>query len=164
MTASERRRPITIGDFNRLLFALLLLAALAVVARLVTRQESHAEMQPERQITLAQWVQTADALFLKGEWAMAADAYYGALEAAASEELPVEPRLQKKLALCLAEIHDARGALHFMRIYHLRLQEWQANPRRHEGEFRDAAVGSGDLERELAETEALIRKWEAGEA
>jgi len=80
------------------------------------------------------------------------------------EGLPVEPRLQKKLALCLAETHDSRGALHFMRIYRLCLLEWQRNPSRHEGAFRDAAVGSGDLSRELAETEALIRTWETGEA
>src|SRR5262245_47808813 len=60
MTA-DRRRPITTSDFNRLLFALLLLAALAVLARLVTRQESRAET-PELEATLAQWSQTADAL------------------------------------------------------------------------------------------------------
>jgi hypothetical protein len=161
MTASERRRPVTASDFNRLLFALLLLAALAVLARLVTRQESRAEVRPEDEITLAQWVQTADALFLKGEWTMAADAYFSALEVAAREGLPAEPRWQKKLSLCLAESQDHRGALHFMRLYRLRLLECQRDPSLASWSQTHAPVDAEALARELAETEGLIQRWEA---
>lgn len=159
MTA-DRRRPITTSDFNRLLFALLLLAALAVLARLVTRQESRAE-SPELEATLAQWSQTADALFLKQEWSMAADAYFGALEAAAREGFVVEPALHKKLSICLAESRDHRTAVYFMRLYRMRLLEVQSDPG-----GKDSALGelAGDpmaLARELSETETLLKTWEA---
>ena len=42
MTVKGPRRPVSARDFNRLLFALLLLGGLTVMARLVTHQESQA--------------------------------------------------------------------------------------------------------------------------
>jgi len=157
---SERRRPITTSDFNRLLFALLLLAALAVLARLITRQESHAEA-PEMQVTLAQWSQTADALFLKQEWAMAADAYFGAMETAARERFVVEPALHKKLSICLAESRDHRTAVYFMRLYRMRLLELQTDPSTRDSTMGLLANDPEALARELSETEALLKTWEA---
>lgn len=162
MTATDRRRPITTSDFNRLLFALLLLAALAVLARLITRQESRAAT-PENQVTLAQWSQTADALFLKQEWSMAADAYFGAMEAAARERFVVEPSLHKKLSICLAQSRDHRTAVHFMRLYRLRLLEYRADP------DQDSTLGAlardpEAFEQELSEIEALLKSWEAAGA
>jgi hypothetical protein len=159
MTASERRRPVTARDFNRLLFALLLLAALTVLARLITRQESKAEMQPEEQISLAQWAQTADALFLRGEWQMAADAYYGAIEAAAASGQSPEPRMQKKLALCLAQSGDARGAMHYLRLYRLQLLQWQNQPSLHDLPPLDSLRDPAALAGEVAEVESLIQHW-----
>lgn len=167
MTASERRRPVTARDFNRLLFALMLLAALTVLARLVTRQESKAEVQPDLRITLAQWAQwaqTADALFLRGEWRMAADAYYGALEAAATSGLLPEPRWQKKLAICLAETGDERGAVHFMKLYRVRLLQWQGEPSLHDPSAFDSLRDPATLAGEVAEADALIQKWEGSGA
>jgi hypothetical protein len=67
-------------------------------------------------------VQTADALFVRGEWDMAADAYFGALEAAAETGLHFDPRLQKKLALSLHRRGNEREGLHFMRLYAARLE------------------------------------------
>lgn len=163
MTVSDRRRPITATDFNRLLFALLLLAALAVLARLITRQETRADTI-EGQVALAQWVQAADALFLKREWSMAADAYFGALEAGSRERLAVDPSVQKKLALCLSETGDSRSAVHFLRMYRQSLLEHRAYP---SGRRVALSILAGDkdaLERELAETERLLKTWEAGGA
>ena len=160
MTTSERRRPVGASDFNRLLFALLLLAALAVLARLITRQETRAE-SAETQATLAQWVQTADALFLKSEWSMAADAYFGALEAAARDQLPVEPMIQKKLSICLAEQRDHRSAVYFMRLYRLRLLDYRDNPAR---KFAGAPADPAALDAELADSETLLKQWEAAGA
>ncbi len=160
MTASDRRRPVTASDFNRLLFALLLLAALAVLARLITRQETRAETT-DSQASLAQWIQTADALFLKSEWTMAADAYFGALEAATRDRLPVEPMLQKKLSICLAELQDHRSAVHFMRLYRMRLLDYQDNP---SSKFAGAPADPVTLERELSESETLLKQWEAAGA
>ena len=160
MTTSDRRRPVSASDFNRLLFALLLLAALAVLARLITRQESRAETT-ESQTTLAQWVQMADALFLKSEWSMAADAYFGALEASARDQLPVDPMLQKKLSICLAEQNDHRSAVHFMRLYRLRLLDYRDNPSKG---FAGAPNSPDSLEAELVESETLLKQWEAAGA
>jgi hypothetical protein len=163
MTATDRRRPITATDFNRLLFALLLLAALAVLARLITRQESRAE-EPDNRIALAQWVQTADALFLRGEWSMAAEAYFGALESASRERMAVESALHKKLAICLANIGDHRSATHFLRLYRQRLLEFQADPSGAYGGFANQSQDPESLARELAETETLLNTWEAAGA
>lgn len=160
MTASERRRPVTASDFNRLLFALLLLAALAVLARLITKQETRAEAT-DSETTLAQWVQAADALFLKSEWTMAADAYFGALEAATRDRLPVEPMIQKKLSICLAELQDHRSAVHFMRLYRMRLLDYRENP---SAKFAGAPVDEAALEQELIESESLLMQWEAAGA
>ena len=161
MTASERRRPVTARDFNRLLFALLLLAALTVLARLITRQESKAEMQPEEHASLAQWVQTADALFVRGEWHMAAEAYYGAIEAAAASDQRLEPRMRKKLALCLAQSGDSRGAMHYLKLYRLQLLQWQNQPSFHDLPPLDSLRDPTALAGEVAEVESLIQKWGA---
>lgn len=164
MTASERRRPVTARDFNRLLFALLILAAITVLARLITRQESQAQVEPEIQITLAQRVQTADALFLRREWQMAADALYGALEATAEAGAPTEPALHKKLAICLAESGDARGAVHFMRLYRLQLLEIKERPSLADVAPLDSLRDPLTLEGELADAETLLARWEASGA
>jgi len=128
MTASDRRRPVTARDFNRLMFALLLLGALTVFARLVTRQDSHAESITPDTVTLAQWMQTADALLVRGEWVMAADAYYGAMETAALQDAELEPRTYKKLSACLEESGDRRAAIHFLRLYRVEWLAYQKKP------------------------------------
>jgi hypothetical protein len=124
MSANGPRRPVTARDFNRLLFALLLLGALTVLARLVTRQDIHASDVGTGQ-TLAQWVQTADALFVRGEYATAAEAYFGALETAAAEGARFDPRIEKKLALSLYEKGEERTAIHYMRLFRARLLRYE---------------------------------------
>jgi hypothetical protein len=159
MTAQGHRRPVTARDFNRLLFALLLLAALTVLARLVSRQESRAETDRPDRVTFTQWVQTADALFVRGEWDMAADAYFGALEAAAETGMRFDPRLQKKLALSLHRRGNEREGLHFMRLYAARLEhlarERMAADLALDDPFHDPAV----LAEELATVRAQLESW-----
>jgi hypothetical protein len=160
MTAQGPRRPVTARDFNRLLFALLLLGALTVLARLVTRQETHAADAGPDRVSLAQWVQTADALFVRGEWSMAADAYFGALEIAASQDAHTDPRLLKKLAISLHERGDHRIGIHFMRLYHARLIRF-----REERFVTDSALDGllrdpGQLEAEVLSTEQQLKTWD----
>jgi hypothetical protein len=128
MTASDRRRPVTARDFNRLMFALLLLGALTVFARLITRQESRAEGTAPDTVTLAQRLQTADTFFVRGEWVMATDAYYGAMETAALQGTELEPRIYKKLSACLEKSDDGRGGIHFLRLYRAELLAYQKKP------------------------------------
>jgi hypothetical protein len=160
MTASDRRRPVTARDFNRLLFALLALAALTILARLITRQESRAAGQPEDQVTLAQWQQTADALFVRGEWRMAADAYYGALERAAALHVAPAPHVAKKLAICLSETGDRRGALYFLRLYRMRLLDAEQRPAANDYWAEDGLSDPETRALELTDTESLLKEWE----
>jgi hypothetical protein len=150
MTASDRRRPVTARDFNRLMFALLLLGALTVFARLITRQDSRAEGIAPDTVTLSQWLQTADALFVRGEWVMAADAYYGAMETAALQDAELEPRIYKKLSVCLLESGDRRGAIHFLRLYRADLLAYQRQPHSNhlpqDDPFRDPNMLAAELQ------------------
>lgn len=116
MTANGPRRPISARDFNRLLFALLLLGGLTVMARLITHQETQAHAGRDM-ITQAQWERSGDALFLRGQWDMAADAYFGAMERALENGRLDDPRLHKKLALSLYRQGDIRSGIHFLRMY-----------------------------------------------
>ena len=125
MSANGPRRPVTARDFNRLLFALLLLGALTVLARLVTRQESHAATETASRTTVVQWIQTADALFVRGEYATAAEAYFGALETAAARGERIDPRIEKKLALSLYEKGETRTGIHYMRLFRARLLRYE---------------------------------------
>lgn len=116
MTANGPRRPVSARDFNRLLFALLLLGGLTVMARLITHKESLAHSDRDA-ITQAQWERSADALFLRGQWDMAADAYFGAMERALENGRSDDPRLHKKLALSLYRQGDIRSGIHFLKLY-----------------------------------------------
>jgi hypothetical protein len=125
MTSRGQRRPVSARDFNRLLFALLLLGALTILARLVTKQESKAAVNDQTQTEIERWLQTADALFVSGEWRMAADAYFGALDAAAEVDPSLDPRLYKKLAECLLKRGDVRAGTYFLRQYRGHLVQLQ---------------------------------------
>ena len=127
MTSSGHRRPVSARDFNRLLFALLLLGALTILARLVTKQESRAAGNDQVQTETERWLQTADALFVSGEWSMAADAYFGALDAAFAVDHTLDPRLYKKLAECLLKRGDLRAGIHFLRQYRAKLSQIQTD-------------------------------------
>lgn len=159
MTDHGQRRPITAREFNRLLMALILLASLAVLARLVTRQESRAADMEETAVTAAEWVRTADALYLRSEWAMAAEAYLGALEAARDHKVELDPRVYRKLAESLWDSGERRAALYFLRDYRARLDHLDSHPLA-VGLRADAGFMS---EQELADEKTLIdtklRAW-----
>jgi hypothetical protein len=73
-------------------------------------------------------MQTADALFVRGAWVMAADAYYGAMETAALQDAELELRTYKKLSACLEESGDRRAAIHYLRLYRAELLAYQKKP------------------------------------
>jgi len=159
MTSHGQRRPVTSREFNRLLFALVLLASLAVLARMVTRQESHAEGIKSGEVTQAEWVRTADALFLRGEWEMAADAYLGALETARTRSVEVDVRVYRKLAESLWECGERRSAAHFLRKYQSQL--FDLSSQRVLVDY--APEGDGfdreKLTAELAQVDAMLLAW-----
>jgi hypothetical protein len=159
MSAQGGRRPITSSDFNRLLFALVLLAALAIMARLVTRQDTHAEMNEEGTVTVAEWLRTADALFVRGEWAMAADAYFGALEQAAQGDRSVDVRVYAKLAESLYSRGERRAGLHFMRLYRSSLERYRQNRAPASLDPTDPFLLPENLDSELLKADARLTLW-----
>jgi len=158
MTAQGGRRPITSSDFNRLLFALVLLAALAIMARLVTRQETHADTV-EATVTVAEWLRTADALFVRGEWAMAADAYFGALEHAAGGDRDVDVRVYVKLAESLYNRGERRAGLHFLRLYRAHLERYRQNRTPSSLDPTDPFLLPENLDAELLKADATLTLW-----
>jgi len=159
MTAQGGRRPITSSDFNRLLFALVLLAVLAILARLVTRQDTHAEMNEEGVVSVAEWLRTADALFVRGEWAMAVDAYFGALEQAAKNDRPVDVRVYAKLAESLYSRGERRAGLHFMRLYRARLERYRQSRAPSGLDASDPFLVPENLDSELSHADATLTLW-----
>ena len=159
MTAQAGRRPITSSDFNRLLFALVLLAALAILARLVTRQDSHAEMTEEGVVSVSEWLRTADALFVRGEWAMAADAYFGALEQAAQSDRQLDVRVYAKLAESLYSRGERRAGLHFMRLYRARLERFRQSRAPASLDPSDPFLMPENLDSELSKADETLTLW-----
>lgn len=159
MTSHGQRRPVTSRDFNRLLFALILLATLAVLARLVTRQESRAAGTEAGEISAAEWVRTADALFLRGEWEMAADAYLGAVETAVAHGIRLEVHVYRKLAESLRESGERRSAVYFMKLYRARLQEIAKHPLLVDYAAAEDGLQGKDIEAELADADAILAAW-----
>lgn len=158
MTAQGGRRPITSSDFNRLLFALVLLAALAVLARMIARQESRADTDTKSETTSAEFLRTGDALFVRGEWAMAADAYFGAFEAAATAGHDVDSRVYAKLAECLYNRGERRAGLHFLRLYRTALERYRATPRA-TANPADPLTVPENLDAEIVQTDLTLNQW-----
>jgi hypothetical protein len=152
------RGNITPRAFNRLLFALILIAALAVLARLLARQESRADSS-DATMAAGEWLHTADALYLRGEWSMAADAYFGALEAAAASDTQLDIRVYSKLATSLYWRGERRTGLHFMRLYRERLQGIRA--RKHTAGLSpdDPLLVSDSLTVELGQVDDTLERW-----
>lgn len=159
MTSRGQRRPVSARDFNRLLFALLLLGALTILARLVTKQESKAAVNDQAQTEIERWLQTADALFVSGEWSMAADAYFGALDAAAEVGQTLDPRLYKKLAECLLQRGDVRAGTYFLRQYRTHLMQLQTDRITAGLPPNDPLFDAVTLSDELNAVDADLRAW-----
>lgn len=159
MTAQVPRRPVTARDFNRLIFALLLLGALTVLARLVTRADIEASESESDRISMAQWLQTADAMFVRGAWEVAADAYLSALEMAVEADREPDPRLFKKLSLSLYSRGDHRLGIHFMQLYRVRLIRLAEGRLGVTLEPTDALLDPGPLQEERAFVEAQLSDW-----
>jgi hypothetical protein len=158
MTAQGGRRPITSSDFNRLLFALVLLAALAVLARMITRQESRADTNTPDGTPVAEWLRTGDALFVRGEWALAADAYFGAFEAAAVTGRSIDARVYAKLAESLYNRGERRAGLHFLRLYRTQLERYRTtNPA--SVDPADPLFVPENLETEIHQTDLTLNRW-----
>jgi hypothetical protein len=158
MTAQGGRRPITSSDFNRLLFALVLLAALAVLARLIARQDSRADAGAPSATPAAEYLRTGDALFVRGEWSLAADAYFGAFEVAAAAGQAVDSRVYARLAECLYNRGERRAGLHFLRLYRTALERYRSVP--------PTTVDPADpfwvrenLEAEIVQTDMTLNQW-----
>lgn len=160
MEDSQRspRGTITPRAFNRLLFALILIAALAVLARLVTRQESRAD-NAGGNMAATEWLRTADALYLRGEWGMAADAYFGALEAAAAADTQLDIRVYSKLATSLYERGERRAGIHFMKMYRECLDAIRT--RKHAAGLKpdDPFLESDSLATELGQVDDTLERW-----
>jgi hypothetical protein len=152
------RGAITPRAFNRLLFALILIAALAVLARLVTRQESRAENGGGNMAT-AERLRTADALYLRGEWGMAADAYFGALEAAAVADTQLDIRVYSKLATSLYERGERRAGIHFMKMYRECLDGVRTGKSVARLKAGDPLFESDSLSAELGQVEGTLERW-----
>ena len=159
MTSHGQRRPVTSREFNRLLFALILLASLAVLARLVTRQESQAANAGSGEITAAEWVRTADALFLRAEWEMAADAYLGAIEAARTHAVDLDFKIYRKLAESLRECHEYRAAVHFLRTYRMHLGELSSRRVLVNYATEDESLSGDRLTAEIDAVDAMLARW-----
>lgn len=159
MTAQGGRRPITSSDFNRLLFALVLLAALAVLARMITRQESRADTDVQSGTPVAEWLRTGDALFVRGEWTLAADAYFGAFEAAAESGRTVDPRVYAKLAESLYNRGERRAGLHFLRIYRTELLRYRSASPAATIDPTDPLLVPENLEAELNQIDQTLTRW-----
>ena len=100
-------------------------------------------------------------LSIRTQWSMAADAYFGALEIAASQDAHTDPRLLKKLAISLYERGDHRIGIHFMRLYHARLirlreERFVTNPAL-DGLLHDP----GQFDAEVLSTEQQLQAWDA---
>jgi hypothetical protein len=143
------------------LFALLLLGALTILARLVTKQESEAAGHDQTQTDIERWLQSADALFVSAEWSMAADAYFGALDAAAEAGRVLDPRLYKKLAECLLQRGDVRAGTYFLRQYREQLLRVKTDRIRSglppDDPFYDTDTLSDELDAVNAELDAWSR-------
>lgn len=158
MTVNGPRRPVSARDFNRLLFALLLLGGLTVMARLITHQESLAH-DDGGTITQAQWERSADALFLRGQWDMAADAYFGAMERSLENSQSGNPRLHKKLALSLYRQGDKRSGIHFLKLYRALLKRMSRDQILTGLSVSDELHDPSMLARELAGVDDTLIVW-----
>jgi hypothetical protein len=150
---------VSARDFNRLLFALLLLGALTILARLVTKQESEAAGYDQAQTEIERWLQTADALFVSGEWSMAADAYFGALNAAAEAGRVLDLRLYKKLAECLLQRGEVRAGTYFLRLYREQLLRIKTDRIRAGLSPDDPFYEADTLSDELDAVDADLNAW-----
>ena len=159
MTEKSGRRPVTAREFNRLLFALILLAALTVLARLVTRQESRAQTPDGGQASVAEWLRTADALFVRGEWDMAAEAYFGAVETAVRSGQEYDVRVNAKLAESLYRRGEKRTGIHFLRLYRSQLECIRARRGKPGLAPGDPFLEPGALDEELGQVDVLLQAW-----
>jgi hypothetical protein len=113
----------------------------------------------QAQTEIERWVQSADALFVSGEWSMAADAYFGALDAAAVADQALDPRVYKKLSHCLLERGDVRAGSYFMRQYRALLLQVKTDRVSPGLSPNDPFYDAQTLSDELSAVEAALTTW-----